>query len=396
MTDRLYYRSAYMKEFDAEVTACTEDKDRYLIRLDRTAFYPEGGGQPADKGKLFIKDDSCGSDTEVSGPAEVFDVHEREGEIFHYCNKSIEPGTRVHGVIDWDRRLDHMQQHSGEHIVSGMICETFHCDNVGFHMGKDIVTIDYNADIGFEELKTVEDRANAYIREDHEFAEHWYKTDELKDIEYRSKKELTGDVRITSFPGADICACCGTHLARSGEVGLVKFLSAVSFSKGTRIELLCGKRAFDFLSMSHDRNAAVAKAMATSVDKTYDVYMKQRAELSEANYRSAELEKLYAAELAKQYAGKDNVLIFNEVLSPNGIRALCAMLSDICGGYTAVFGGSNGDYRYAFAAKDKDIRAWVKLLNTTLNGKGGGSQSFAQGFVKAERQKIQEFFEEKI
>ena len=396
MTDRLYYRSAYIKEFDAVAAACTEDKDRYLISLDRTAFYPEGGGQPADKGRLFIKADSSGSYTKESGAADVFDVHEREGEIFHYCNKYIEPGTKVHGVIDWDRRLDHMQQHSGEHIVSGMICEAFHCDNVGFHMGKDIVTIDYNADIGFEELKTVEDKANVYIREDHEFTEHWYKAEELKDMEYRSKKELTGDVRITSFPGADTCACCGTHLSRSGEVGLVKFLSAVSSGKGTRIELLCGKRAFDFLSMSHDRNASIARAMATSIDKTYDVFMKQRAELSEANCRSAELEKLYAAELARQYAGKDNVLIFNEVLSQNGIRVLCTMLADVCGGYSAVFGGRNGEYRYALAAKDKDIRAKVKMLNTMLNGKGGGSQSFAQGFVKAERKAIQKFFEEKI
>ena len=175
-TEKLYYADAYLKAFDATVLSCEAAKTGYIVTLDRTAFYPEGGGQPADHGTL-------------NGIA-VTDVHEKDGVVLHTCAAALEPGSTVHGEIDWARRFDHMQQHSGEHIVSGMLCETFHCDNVGFHMGADMVTIDFNAEIGWDELMEIEAKANRYIYEHHPIDIQFYRGAELAAVEYRSKMEL--------------------------------------------------------------------------------------------------------------------------------------------------------------------------------------------------------------
>ncbi len=233
-TEKLYYADPFLTEFDARVLACEAEKGGYAVVLDRTAFYPEGGGQPYDTGVL--------------GGAEVLDVHERAGVITHKCASPLPVGAAVHGKIDRARRFDHMQQHSGEHICSGLICARYGCDNVGFHMGAESVTIDFNADIPWEELLEIEAAANRYIYEDHAIDIQLHRGAELDAIDYRSKKPLEGDVRIVTFPGADCCACCGTHVVRSGQVGIVKFLSVQKFREGVRIELLCGGRAYRYLS----------------------------------------------------------------------------------------------------------------------------------------------------
>ena len=188
-TVKLYYENAYTQDFTAVVASCETVKNGFSVTLDRTAFYPEGGGQPADHGTL--------------GNARVLDVHEQDGIVTHLCDRALPVGAEVDGHIDWARRFDHMQQHSGEHIISGMLCSAFHCDNVGFHMGADVVTIDYNAPITWEQALEVERQANAYIWADHPI-HIWYPfPEELAALPYRSKKELTGPVRITEFPGAD-------------------------------------------------------------------------------------------------------------------------------------------------------------------------------------------------
>ena len=259
MTGKLYYEDAYLSEFEAGVEEVRITDEGLLIRLDATAFYPEGGGQPADTGRILLEDGTV---------LIITDVQEEEGDVWHkaaFSDKQDIPsvGSQVTGMIDWDRRFDHMQQHSGEHIVSGMICSEFNCDNVGFHMGEDTVTIDYNTRISYEQALEIERRANAYIWQDHEFKAWWPSEDELASIDHRSKKELDGNVRITSFPGADTCACCGVHVSTSSQVGLVKFISAKNFHEGTRLELLCGRRAYEYLSMNHRANKSTAVLLST-------------------------------------------------------------------------------------------------------------------------------------
>ena len=254
-TVKLYYENAYTQDFTAVVASCEAAKNGFAVTLDRTAFYPEGGGQPADHGTL--------------GEARVLDVHEKDGVVTHLCDRALSEGAEVSGRIDWARRFDHMQQHSGEHIISGLLCSTFHCDNVGFHMGADVVTIDYNAPITWEQALEVERRANAYIWADHPIRIWYPSAEELAALPYRSKKELTGAVRITEFPGADRCACCGTHVTSSGQVGLLKLLSCQKFRDGVRLELLCGQRALDCLAAGWEQARQIGQALSVKPQSAF-------------------------------------------------------------------------------------------------------------------------------
>jgi len=380
-TEKLYYADPFLKEFTATVLDCQAGKNGYTVTLDRTAFYPEGGGQPADHGTL--------------DGAAVTDVHEKNGVIFHNVDRAVEIGKTVSGSIDWARRFDHMQQHSGEHICSGLICGRYGCDNVGFHMGTDIVTIDFNADIPWEELLEIEGQANRYIQEDHPIDIQFHRGAELDAIDYRSKKPLEGDVRIVAFPGADCCACCGTHVLRSGQVGLVKFLSVQKFREGVRIELLCGQRALDYLSRTWEQAKIIGQHLSVKPVDAAAAVERLEGELSALKMRCAGLEEAVFAGIAAEQAGKGNVLLFQPPMKPDSVRKLADAVSKVCGGLAAVFAGEGSHYAYALGRADgQDISAAVKALNGALHGRGGGRNGFAQGSVEAAQSAIEAFFKE--
>ena len=380
-TEKLYYADPFLKEFTATVLDCQPGKNGYTVTLDRTAFYPEGGGQPADHGTL--------------DGAAVTDVHEKNGVIFHNVDRAVEIGKTVSGSIDWARRFDHMQQHSGEHICSGLICGRYGCDNVGFHMGTDIVTIDFNADIPWEELLEIEGQANRYIQEDHPIDIQFHRGAELDAIDYRSKKPLEGDVRIVAFPGADCCACCGTHVLRSGQVGLVKFLSVQKFREGVRIELLCGQRALDYLSRTWEQAKTIGQHLSVKPVDAAAAVERLEGELSALKMRCAGLEEAVFAGIAAEQAGKGNVLLFQPPMKPDSVRKLADAVSKACGGLAAVFAGEGSHYAYALGRADgQDISAAVKALNGALHGRGGGRNGFAQGSVEAAQSAIEAFFKE--
>ena len=380
-TEKLYYADPFLKEFTATVLDCQAGKNGYSVTLDRTAFYPEGGGQPADHGTL--------------DGAAVTDVHEKNGVIFHNVDRAVEIGKTVSGSIDWARRFDHMQQHSGEHICSGLICGRYGCDNVGFHMGTDIVTIDFNADIPWEELLEIEGQANRYIQEDHPIDIQFHRGAELDAIDYRSKKPLEGDVRIVAFPGADCCACCGTHVLRSGQVGLVKFLSVQKFREGVRIELLCGQRALDYLSRTWEQAKIIGQYLSVKPVDAAAAVERLEGELSALKMRCAGLEEAVFAGIAAEQAGKGNVLLFQPPMKPDSVRKLADAVSKACGGLAAVFAGEGSHYAYALGRADgQDISAAVKALNGALHGRGGGRNGFAQGSVEAAQSAIEAFFKE--
>ena len=380
-TEKLYYADPFLKTFTATVLDCQPGKNGFIVTLDRTAFYPEGGGQPADQRTL--------------DGAAVTDVHEKNGVVLHNVDSAVEIGKTVTGVIDWARRFDHMQQHSGEHICSGLICGRCHCDNVGFHMGTDMVTIDFNADIPWEELLEIEAQANQYIYEDHPIDIQFHRGAELDAIDYRSKKPLEGDVRIVAFPGADCCACCGTHVLRSGQVGLVKFLSVQKFREGVRIELLCGKRALDYLSRTWEQAKTIGQRLSVKPVDAAAAVERLEHELSAAKLRCAQLEESVFAAIAQEQAGKGNVLLFQPPMKPDSVRKLADAAAKTCGGLAAVFAGEGIHYAYALGRADgQDISAQVKAMNAALHGRGGGRNGFAQGSVEAEQNAIEAFFKE--
>ena len=390
MTEKLFYQDAYLTEFDATVKTIREQEGMILLAFDRTAFYPEGGGQGPDKGFIMTE----GSQETIP----VLDVQEEGEEIWHYVAAEAKPfvseGTIIHGKIDWEHRFDHMQQHSGEHIVSGMICKAFHCDNVGFHLGEDEVTIDYNTRISMEDALKIEEQANCYLWENHPFIELWPTPEELKDIEYRSKKELEGAVRITQFPGADSCACCGTHVRSSAEVGLVKIVSAHNFHEGTRLVLLCGKRAMDFLNKNYQANKQTAVLLSTKEERTPEIVQKQMEDLISLKAKLSRLEDDYFKLWAESFHGQENALVITDKIEAEEGRALCDMIADQVSGLAAVFTKVKDEsgYRYACMKRGGEISDLIKEMNAALSGRGGGRNGFAQGRVQAEEKKIHTFF----
>jgi len=381
MSEKLYYADPFLKEFTAVVQSCDLGKNGWNVVLDRTAFYPEGGGQPADHGTL--------------GEAQVTDVREKDGLIVHVCDRELEPGSTVAGTIDWNRRFDHMQQHSGEHIVSGMICARYGCDNVGFHLGKDLITIDFNHEIDPADLSEIEAQANSFIWDDKPIEIRFLSGEALEKVEYRSKKFIPGEVRLVAFPGADCCACCGTHVARAGQVGLIKLLSCQKFREGVRIEMLCGQRALDYLSDVLRQNLAVSRALSAKPLRTAEAVERLQGELEAAKLRIAALESADFARKAEEQTGKGDVVLFEDDMSADSVRRLCDTVLDTCGGRCAVFAGKDGTFKYAIGVREGDIRSLVKELNGLLNGRGGGKPNFAQGSVAADREDIQSFFGER-
>ena len=378
-TEKLYYQDPYQTTFTARVLTCEPSKTGYLVTLDRTAFYPEGGGQPADHGVL--------------GGVTVTDVHEKDGVIFHTCSGPVEVGSTVEGSIDWTRRFDHMQQHSGEHILSGLLCSLYDCSNVGFHLGADTVTIDYDRELTWEQVLEAERQANEAIWRDTPAEITFPAPDALAQLDYRSKKELTGQVRIVSFPDADCCACCGTHVRRAGEVGLIKVLSCQKFREGVRLEILCGQRAYRYLSRIYEQDHAVARLLSVKPQDAFAAVERQNAELTAAKLRMTELEDRLFALRAQSLAGRGDVLLLEPPMRPDGARKLADTAARAAGGLAAVFAGERDSYVYALVhAGGADISPLVKRLNSALSGRGGGRNGFAQGSVQADRSAILDFF----
>ena len=378
-TKKLYYENVYQKEFKANVLECREMKAGYGIILDQTAFYPEGGGQPCDLGTL--------------NGLQVTDVQEDGDVIVHYTEKAIEPGTEVEGKIDWERRFDLMQQHSGEHIVSGLVHEAYGYDNVGFHMGSDVITVDFNGVLTEKQLREIEDETNRNIWENTAVEVFYPSRDELEKLPYRSKKELTGKVRIVRFPGSDLCACCGTHVTHTGEIGAVKLLTVENFREGVRITMLCGKRVLDYLNLVNDQNHQISVKLSAKPEETAAAVER----LQDENFRLKGKLMHMADELseteAQRYEDAGSVLIFHEGLESDQVRKMADAVMQKCSGCCAVFSrNDDGSYKYAMGELDGDLRQFTKEMNAALNGRGGGKPFFVQGSVKASEEEIRQFF----
>lgn len=380
-TEKLYYQDAYLRTFSAVVMDCQPASDGWRVVLDRTAFYPEGGGQPGDTGTL--------------NDLEVWDTHEKDGRVLHYTRQPLPVGERVTGQIHWARRFDHMQQHSGEHIVSGLIHAQYGYDNVGFHLGADLVTIDLNGMLDEAQLTELEAQANQAVWADTETQITWPDGPALAALDYRSKKELTGAVRIVTFPGSDVCACCGTHVRRTGEIGLIKLLTVQKFRSGVRVEMACGKRALDWLNAVAAQNHQTSVLLSAKADQTAGAVRRLYEEAQDLKARLAALQERAFADRAAQLAGAGDVLVFEDGLAADGVRRLCDAVLQTCGGRCAVFSGADGQgYKYAVGCREGDLRPLVQALNAALHGRGGGKPSFAQGSVQADRAEIEAFFAE--
>ena len=378
-TRKLYYEDCHIRSFEATVASCEQTQKGWQVELDQTAFYPEGGGQACDLGTL-------------NGVA-VLDVREKGTKILHLCESPLEPGSRVSGRIDWARRFDLMQQHTGEHIVSGIINRIYGYHNVGFHMGADVVTIDFDGMIPHEMLAQIEEEANQAVWDNLD-VRCWYPSQEaLPQVSYRTKKALPWPVRIVEVPGKDLCACCGVHVKKTGEIGLVKLFSCVKFHEGVRIEMACGGRALRFLSRIYEQNRQVSQAFSAKILETGEAARKINEALAAEKFRAAGLEKQIFASIAEACRDQGNILRFEEDLSSAAVRELADEIAAVCGGVAAVFsGGDETGYSLCLVSRSDDLKALGQAMRQSLGAKGGGKPGFFQGSVQATRKDLESFF----
>ena len=379
-TKPLYYEDSYMRSCTAVVQECIPQKDLYAVVLDQTCFYPEGGGQPGDTGTL--------------DQIPVLDTHKKDGRILHYTESPLAPGETVVAEINWERRFDLMQQHSGEHMVSGVIHQRFGYDNIGFHMGEEITTIDFSGKLTPEQLREVEDEVNQMIWRN-EPVHAWIPPEqERTQIPYRSKKELSGDVRIVEFPDADICACCGMHVRQTGAIGLVKIIHCENFHEGVRLELLCGARATRYLGRIFEENRSISHLLSAKPLETANAVSSLANDLQDQRRKRYALEEVLFSARAEVLTGAGDVLLFLEDLDSDGVRRACDAVQKTCGGRAAVFSGTDDTgYSYAIGLPGGDLKEFTKNMNAALKGRGGGKPFFVQGRVSAKAADIKAYFE---
>lgn len=385
MTRKLYYEDSHQKTFQAEVLSCEPDGKFYQIVLDATAFFPEGGGQAADTGSL-------------NTTVRVLDVHEKEGFIYHKANGPLTPGTAVTGELDWDARFDRMQQHSGEHLVSGLVHKRFGFDNVGFHLGEQDVTLDFNGTLSAEELREIEWEANLAVAANLPVVVSCPSREELAALSYRSKIEIEGQVRIVEFPGFDICACCAPHVTRTGEIGIIRIAHVQNHRGGVRVNILCGLRALKDYREKSRSVEKISVLLSAREDLVAEAVSRLKEEQFHAQGRVMALEgALLNLELEKLPAGSTNVSYFFEKLDPNALREFVNQLMKRCSGCCAVFfpSGDTG-YRYIIGSSTQDVRPLGKTLNTALNGRGGGKPEMIQGSLFASKEAISQVLAREI
>ncbi len=378
MTEKLYYLDSHMFAFEASVLSARKEKRGWEIVLDRTAFFPEGGGQPADTGQI--------------GPARVLDVHEREGEIRHLCDRELAPGSYA-CAVDRGTRLRRMPNHSGEHIFSGLTHQKYGAENVGFHMAADCMTIDFDRELSFEELSAIEYEANLAVRANIPVRTFFPSPEELASLEYRSKKELAGAVRIVEIAGIDRCACCAPHVYATGEIGLIKLLGAERHRGGVRLTLLCGMDALDDYRRKLSSAAAVSALLSAKRDEIAPAVERLLEAEEKLKERASILGMRYAALRADSIAPtKGHVCLFDEGLSDAASRELVNRLVEKTDGAAALFLREEGGWRYVIGSRTLDLRAAAKEINAFVKGRGGGRPEMIQGSASASAEEIERFF----
>lgn len=361
-----YYKDPYLKTLDTEVLSCTQVRDHYEVVLADTIFYPEGGGQSGDTGFL--------------NEVEVYDTHEKNDTVLHYTKAPLTPGEKVNCRIDFDRRFSLMQNHSGEHMVSGLIHQTFGYENIGFHMG-DVVQIDFDGLMTYEDALKIEEKANALIQRNLPISDLFPSEEELRDIEFRSKKELSGTVRLVKIPEADLCACCGTHVKTTGEIGIIKILSCEKHKNGVRLEMLSGRKAYLYLRDIYNENRRIS-ALLSAPPLSTSSYVEKMTEKD--RQLALELNGMKEAVLKKNLESiPENQSFHLEVLDHfdrNIARKYAnTILEEKKAGTVAILNQADAAVEYIILSREKPLRSLIKELNQKLNGRGGGSDEIVQG-----------------
>lgn len=376
MTEKLFYQDSHRTDFTAKVLSCEPYKDQYKVVLDRTVFFPEGGGQYADTG--FLND------------VKVVDVHEKEGIIYHTTEAPLEVGQEVSGNINWEERFEKMQQHTGEHIISGLVNARFGYDNVGFHLGSDYCTMDFNGPVTKEELKEIEFEANRAVWANLDIEVTYPSKEVLKDMEYRSKIEIEGQVRIVTVPGYDVCACCAPHVKKTGEIGIIKLVNMINYKGGERITMLCGSRALRDYDKKDENVKEISSLLCAKELETAEAVKHLKKEQESLKGKNVSLQQKLLRFQAQEIKVEEEVTaVFDPELSGNAPREFMNLVLDKGAKICAVFAGTDeSGYRYVIGSRSEDVRPLSKKLNEAFAGKGGGKPEMVQGTLNGEEAEI--------
>lgn len=367
----LYYKNPYQREFETVIKDVIKEKDYYKVELEDTCFFPEGGGQKPDTG--FIEN------------VEVFDCQEKDNKIYHYTKETLEIGSKVFCKINFGKRLEFMRNHTGEHIVSGTICHKYNGRNVGFHMGTDFITMDFNVTLSKKDIEEVEKIANDIIMRNLEIDIKIYNSEEAKNIDYRSKIDLDGDVRIVDIPGVDICACCGLHLKTTGEVGLIKLVAVEKYKTGSRVYMLAGHNLINDYNEKYKVVNDISTLLSCKIEDVYDAVENLKNQVAQLEHEKNVLRmNSYIEKINK--LEKSDIVIFeeNEILMQD-MKNICNLLDDEkTNDISVVLSKSEIDNtcRFYMMSKEFDLRNIVNYFKENFEAKGGGKEHQVQGQMK--------------
>lgn len=377
MTEKLYDKNSYLNSFESTVLECFENKNGFVVVLDKTAFFPEGGGQAADTGFL--------------GEAKVFDVQIKNDIIYHYTDKPIDTGIRVLGKIDFARRFAFMQNHTGEHIVSGITHKLYGLNNVGFHLGEDFVTVDFDGQLTRAQLNEIEYLANQKVWQNLPVRAYYPSKEELETAVYRSKKEIEGAVRLVEIKDTDICACCAPHVKNTGEIGIIKLLDFERMRGGIRIILKCGAFALNDYRVKYENVSDISALLSAKQENTAEAVKILDQKFADEKRKNSEL-KNKNAQLTVDAADKNTNCIFIEDCDIKGLQLIADKLHKTYGGIKGAFCASGEGYSFAICGDECEIDEFFKKFKSELSVKGGGRGGIVQGTVNADADKIKLHF----
>ena len=381
MTEKLY-DNGHIRQFDATVIDCRETERGFLVLLDKTAFFPAGGGQAADEGTL--------------NGEKVCDVFEENGNIYHLLKVPFVPGDTVHGEIDWAVRFTRMQNHTGEHLVCGVAHSLFGCENTGFHMGTFGITADLSILLNSEQVAEIERLANKAVFENVPVKVFYPDDEQMKTLAYRSKLDLTENVRLVEIEGYDLCACCAPHVLNTGEIGMIKILEHSSNRGGTRLLIKCGYDAYEDYCRKARSVAAVSASLCARQEEIAQAVEALKAEKSKLEYEIESIKKQSLEKyISRLSATEGNACVFADDADGDGLREIVNSGKALCGGVFGAFAADGNGYRYCIGSNTVDLRAFAKQFNSALNGRGGGRPEMIQGTVLSSREDIISFLQAK-
>lgn len=376
--DTLYYKNNYLTEFTTKVVNCIEENEKIKVVLENTAFYPEGGGQPSDIGTI--------------NGIKVNHVEEKNDVIYHIVENKLNIGEIANCKIDFENKFVNMQNHSAEHIISGLVCKKYNANNVGFHMGKDCVTMDFDVLLKEEDIREIEILANQAVYKNIEIKSGIYSKEEANKINYRSKKEINEDIRLVEVPGYDICACCGVHVTKTGEIGIIKLLYVEKYKSGCRVYMLAGSKALQNYTEEYEVVDKIGSLLSLKHNEIYDGVISLKQEIENLKKEKNKLKNEIFENQVKCLEEQDNIILFEKDLESDDIKILCTKIKEKANKISAVFSENNGIYRFMMMSDNIDLKELSNKFRKELNAKCGGNSVLVQGQISSDKESILNFF----